>query len=99
MPPFLSTSKALRSLATRKNGFNQLIRSSKGSGKLEGCRCLSAIACRATHQIQPSGSRIGYSPYMGSLCNNGVQSRQFLGCGDGEESVLSKTYEERRVLG
>lgn len=30
----------------------------------------------------------------------GAQTRSFLGCGDGEEgSVLSKVYEERRVMG
>ncbi|XP_027354184.1 coenzyme Q-binding protein COQ10 homolog, mitochondrial [Abrus precatorius] len=105
MPPFLSTSKALCSLASRKSGVSHLIRSSKSksSGKLYGCRCINAIAGKATNHIQPFGSRTVFSPFLGTLCNNnyynGVQSRQFLGCGDGEEGVLSKTYEERRVLG
>jgi coenzyme Q-binding protein COQ10 len=36
----------------------------------------------------------------GNLYNNTTIKRGFLGCGDGEEgSVLSKVYEERRVLG
>ncbi|TKY75066.1 Coenzyme Q-binding protein COQ10-like [Spatholobus suberectus] len=102
MPPFLSTSKALCSLASRKSGVSRMIRSSKSSGKLDGCRCITAIT---GHHIQPSVSRIGYSPHIGGSCNNNnnnynaVQLRQFLGCGDGEEGVLSKTYEERRVLG
>ncbi|XP_061343218.1 uncharacterized protein LOC133289318 [Gastrolobium bilobum] len=104
MPPFLSTSKALRSLASSKSGVSQLIRCSKSSGKLDGCRYLTAIAGRATHPIKPFGSRIGFPPLMGGLSHNNnnshaIQSRQFLGCGDGEEGVLSKIYEERRVLG
>lgn len=45
---------------------------------------------------------------LGNLCNydnccndvSFMQKRGFLGCGDGEEgSMLSKVYEERRVLG
>lgn len=78
------------------------MRSSKSIEKLDGCRCFSTIASRNTHQIQPFGSRIGFSPFMGNLCNNinhVFQSRQFIGVGDGVEGILSKTYEERRVLG
>ncbi|KAK8465360.1 hypothetical protein PHAVU_009G065300 [Phaseolus vulgaris] len=96
MPPFLSTSKALCSLASRKSGASQLIRSSKS-------RSITAII---GHHIQPSVSRIGFSSVTGGSSNNNnnnnynaVHSRQFLGCGDGEEGILSKTYEERRVLG
>lgn len=104
MPPFWSNTKALCSLASRKNGgVSQLIRSCKSSAKLDGCRCITTIS---GHSVHPSVSRIGFSPLIGGLCNNNdsnnynaVQSRQFLGCGDGEEGVLSKTYEERRVLG
>ena len=34
------------------------------------------------------------------LIRSVIQTRRFLGCGDGEEgSVLSKVYEEKRVLG
>ncbi|KAK7351645.1 hypothetical protein VNO77_11240 [Canavalia gladiata] len=105
MPPFFSTSKALCSLASRKSGVSQLIRSSKSksSGKLDVCRCITSITGKTTDHIQPFGSRVGFSPYIGGLCNNNynaaAQSRHFLGCGDGEEGVLSKTYEERRVLG
>ncbi|KAL5228398.1 hypothetical protein ABZP36_016663 [Zizania latifolia] len=36
----------------------------------------------------------------GRVWRAGTQTRSFLGCGDGEEgSVLSKVYEERRVMG
>ncbi|KAL5144586.1 Coenzyme Q-binding protein COQ10 B, mitochondrial [Glycine soja] len=106
MPPFLSTSKALCSLASRKSGGSQLIRSSKSSGKHDGCRCITT-AITGGHHNQPSVSRIGFSSLIGGSCNsnnhyynyNVVQSRRFLGCGDGEEGILSRTYEERRVLG
>ncbi|WJX41375.1 hypothetical protein P8452_28736 [Trifolium repens] len=102
MPPFLSTSKALRTLATRKSEFNQLIRSSKSTENLEVCRCFSTIAFKPTHQIHPFGSRIGFSPFTRNFVNSSykaIQWRQFMGCGDGVENVLSKTYEEKRVLG
>ncbi|KAK7352413.1 hypothetical protein VNO80_17835 [Phaseolus coccineus] len=96
MPPFLSTSKALCSLASRKSVASQLIRSSKS-------RSITAII---GHHIQPSVSCIGFSSVTGGSSNNNnnsnynaVHTRQFLGCGDGEEGILSKTYEERRVLG
>ncbi|KAK7283287.1 hypothetical protein RIF29_12708 [Crotalaria pallida] len=94
MAPFLSsTSRALRSLALRKTGLSR---------------------CLATHHplIHPFASRIGSSPFLGGFCNinvnnynyninyiNSFQTRHFLGCGDGEEGVLTRTYEERRVLG
>ncbi|TKY45676.1 Coenzyme Q-binding protein COQ10-like B [Spatholobus suberectus] len=59
--------------------------------------------CHYRPSFQPSVSRIGYSPHIGGsaiiIIITMVQLRQFLGCGDGEEGVLSKTYEERRVLG
>ncbi|XP_058786194.1 uncharacterized protein LOC131660859 [Vicia villosa] len=103
MPPFLSTSKALRSLATRKSGFNQLIRSSKSSERFDGCRCFSTIVFRDTHQILPFGSGIRFSTFSRNFDHNSfnsIQSRRFIGLGgDGAESVLSKTYEEKRVLG
>ncbi|QHO23140.1 uncharacterized protein DS421_12g361070 [Arachis hypogaea] len=30
--------------------------------------------------------------------NAAIQTRHFLGCGDGEKDVLSKIYEEKRIL-
>ncbi|KAK7410036.1 hypothetical protein VNO78_00512 [Psophocarpus tetragonolobus] len=105
MPPFFSTSKALCSFASRKSGVSQFFRSSKSTGKLDGCRCITT-AITGHNLIQPSISRIGFSSLIGGSCNHNnhnnfiaVQARQFLGCGDGEEGILTKTYEERRVLG
>ncbi|CAK8568284.1 unnamed protein product [Lathyrus sativus] len=104
MPPFLSTSKALRSLSTRKSGFNQLIRSCKSSENFDGCRCFSTIVSRDTHQALPlASSGIRFFSFLRNLDNysyNSIQSRRFIGFGgDGAESALSKTYEEKRVLG
>ena len=104
MPPFFWTSKALSSILSRKNGFKQLIRSGKSNGhlsKLDQCLCSSAIAGNEKRFIHRSLNRFSESnPFTSSLhFINAVQKRQFLGCGDGEEGVLSKIYEERRVLG
>ncbi|CAL0327075.1 unnamed protein product [Lupinus luteus] len=101
MSPFLSTSRALRSLG--KSGVTQSIRYNKSGFRYS----------TTTHQIQTRffASRIGSSQFMGGYCNNinnyndcnynynYVQTRQFLGCGDGEEGVLTRSYEERIVLG
>ncbi|KAL5074769.1 hypothetical protein RYX36_013753 [Vicia faba] len=103
MPPFLSTAKALRSLSTRKSRFNLLIRSTKSSDNFDRCRCFSTIASRATHQTLPFASAIRFSTFSRNFDNNiysSIQSRRFIGFGgDGAEDVLSKTYEEKRVLG
>ncbi|MED6194891.1 hypothetical protein PIB30_032801 [Stylosanthes scabra] len=98
MPAFLSTAKALRSLASRRSGVGvaQLIRRSSYN-KFDGCRCLTSIAGGATNQINPLGCRVAGSALSNS--NAALQTRHFLGCGDGEEGVLSKIYEEKRVLG
>ncbi|XP_025643694.1 uncharacterized protein [Arachis hypogaea] len=100
MPAFLFTAKALCSLASRRSGVAQLIRR-RGSNKFDGCRCLTSIAGGATNQIQSLGCRVAGFPFTGALNNSNaaVQTRHFLGCGDGEEGVLSKIYEEKRVLG
>lgn len=100
MPPFISTtSKAVRSVTTRKNGIVHLIRSVKNTRqveKLDHIRCFSGIA----PSVQYSDKDLKlWSP---RLFDNGhtVQTRRFLGCGDGDEGgVLSKVYEERRVMG
>ncbi|XP_059453898.1 uncharacterized protein LOC132184325 isoform X2 [Corylus avellana] len=100
MPPFISTtSKAVRSVTSRKNGTIDLIRSVKNTRqmqKLDPIRCFSGIV--------PSAQYSDKDPKLWSrrLFDNGhtVQTRRFLGCGDGDEGgVLSKLYEEKRVLG
>ncbi|KAI4316702.1 hypothetical protein L6164_024657 [Bauhinia variegata] len=88
MPPFLSTSKVLWSLVSRRNGLRQLV-----------SPCKSQFS-----QNRSINNSFGYNsdskPFSRCLFNNNVvQTRQFLGCGDGEEGVLSKIYEEKRILG
>ncbi|KAJ7966622.1 coenzyme Q-binding protein COQ10-like, mitochondrial-like [Quillaja saponaria] len=105
MPPFFSTSKAFLSLVSRRNGMIHLISPAKSNGPLrksDQIRRFSSIAGIETPYV--------YNSFGGHSCNksllgrfpnrNAVQTRQFLGVGDGEEGgVLSKVYEERRVLG
>jgi len=100
MPPFISTtSKAVRSLTSRKNGTIDLIRSVKNTRqvqKLDPIRCFSGILPSA--QYSDTDSRL----WSRRLFDNShtVQTRRFLGCGDGDEGgVLSKVYEEKCVLG
>ncbi|XP_054817969.1 uncharacterized protein LOC129317652 isoform X2 [Prosopis cineraria] len=104
MPPFLSTSKALRSFSSRKTGVRQLISFGASHWQLEKpdrCQCFSTIAGIQNRSIcKPFGCYAHSISAVGGFHQNYfVQMRQFLGCGDGEEGVLSKVYEEKRVLG
>ncbi|KAF8407099.1 hypothetical protein HHK36_006224 [Tetracentron sinense] len=50
-----------------------------------------------SHKLIGADKDLSFS--LASMCNT-VQTRSFLGCGDGEEgNVLSKIYEERHVIG
>ncbi|OIT04165.1 PREDICTED: coenzyme Q-binding protein COQ10 homolog, mitochondrial [Nicotiana attenuata] len=108
MPSFVSTSKAIRRLVTHRNIFTRtgIDNSGRGLGNNVQVRWLSGIAgvpsfapgCydAGSKLIKPSSSLLGEVYRIGPL----IQSREFLGCGDGEEgSMLSKVHEERRVLG
>ncbi|KAK9269850.1 hypothetical protein L1049_025423 [Liquidambar formosana] len=104
MPPFVSTSKAVGSFLSRKNGVRHLVRSADNWGQLrqfDKVRCLSRIAgiqVPTVHKSIGANKELDFS--LGSMCHGNVQTRHFLGCGDGEEGgVLSRIYEERRVLG
>ncbi|XP_059636673.1 uncharacterized protein LOC132278800 [Cornus florida] len=105
MPPFMSTSKALGRLVSHRNCIKQLARYSKNNGYLGNYaqfRCLSSIAGMEPLPINKLIGAYKDSDFaFGSICNRSVvQRRSFLGVGDGEEgNVLSKVYEERRVLG
>lgn len=108
MPPFLSTSKALRSLISRKNGIRQLMRPANNGGlpsKLLQLRCFGSVVSVPDLDASRLGNRSDCFPkesrlLLGGMCGNTVQRRGFLGCGDGEEgSALSKVYEEKRVMG
>ncbi|OMO74776.1 putative cyclase/dehydrase protein [Corchorus olitorius] len=106
MPPFLSTSKAVGSVISHRNGISHLVRHVRNGGhsrKFDQIRWFSNIAGIQTPSILPfTGSRKEDSNLsLTSLCDNyTLQRRRFLGCGDGEEGgVLSKVYEERMVMG
>ncbi|GLU04265.1 hypothetical protein SLE2022_214240 [Rubroshorea leprosula] len=106
MLPFMSTSRAVGSLISRKNGVRHLIMQAKSNGqfrKLDQFRCFSSIAGIETPSVKKltGWSREDVNWLSGSLFDsNIIQRRRFLGCGDGEETgVLSKVYEERRVMG
>ncbi|KAJ7958155.1 coenzyme Q-binding protein COQ10-like, mitochondrial-like [Quillaja saponaria] len=75
---------------------------SRAAWKLGQIRGFSSIAVIDSSSIHgPFGGYNCNKSLLGSFSNsNAVQTRWFLGCGDGEEGcVLSKVYEERRVLG
>ncbi|XP_021284386.1 coenzyme Q-binding protein COQ10 homolog, mitochondrial [Herrania umbratica] len=106
MPPFLSTSKAVGSVISRRNGISHFVRHVKSGGhsrEFDEIRWFSNIAAIKTPSVHPLiGSRKEESNFsFKSLCDNyALQRRRFLGCGDGEEGgVLSKVYEERIVMG
>ncbi|KAJ4982118.1 hypothetical protein NE237_032955 [Protea cynaroides] len=103
MPPFMFASKAVGKLVSRRNAVGMLMRSVKGGRQFEKfpqVQCLSSIVGNESGTVdrlvgtdQDMNSSIGGLPRT-------VQKRSFLGCGDGEEgNVLSKNYEERRVIG
>ena len=74
-------------------------------GELDSCvpiQCLSGIV--GTESMEVNKEIRAYKDFnslWGNACSGGaVQRRGFLGCGDGEEgNVLSKVYEEKRVMG
>lgn len=102
MRSFVSVSKAAGRLM---NGSRRLMRYSRNNGELGGydqIRCLSSIVGIGAMQVNKDiGAHKDLNSLLGSSCSgSAVQRRDFLGCGDGEEgNVLSKVYEERRVLG
>ena len=104
MPWFLSTSIAVGRLVSHKNSIKQLMKYSKNNlllGNFVQIRCLSSIAFIEAFSSAKVGNyyKDDYAS-LGRLCNRAIQRRGFLGCGDGEEgNVLSKLYEEKRVMG
>lgn len=99
MSPFTSTSKVVGSLISRRNGIRHLVKHA-GNGKSHRIRCFSGITGIDTPLL--IGSKRQDVCSSSSILSNvdNLQRRTFLGVGDGEEGgVLSKVYEERRVLG
>ncbi|KAJ4841544.1 hypothetical protein Tsubulata_001752 [Turnera subulata] len=103
MRPFMSTSKALRSLAKHRTTAvvsEQLLTSPPKPA--HQIRRLSSIAGLTTTPSINGHREFGFA--SGNVYNRddtfAQQKRRFLGCGDGEEGgVLSKVYEEKRVIG
>ncbi|MCL7040025.1 hypothetical protein MKW94_019527 [Papaver nudicaule] len=109
MVPFTSASTAIARLLSRKNGVGMFVKSVKSSstiGRYSQIRQLSSIA---GIEIPCVSNLVGtHKDYKYSFGNtnydfqkfNDMQKRCFLGCGDGSHgNVLSKTHEERHVLG
>ncbi|KAI3465353.1 hypothetical protein Pfo_022016 [Paulownia fortunei] len=104
MPPLNPASKALARLVLPRNSFQQRIRNCSNYNQI---RCLSSIAginvFSSADKIVGGGYRNYNFPDCGnssSISNIVFQKRGFLGCSDGEEgNMLSKVYQERRVLG
>lgn len=106
MPPFIPASKAFGALVSRKIRLRHLIIPPKNDGRLRKSGRIRQFSGIAGIQTPTVCKLIGtcQNNFDLSLANfyhiNILQRRQFLGCGDGEEGdVLSKVYEERRVLG
>ncbi|KAF7139469.1 hypothetical protein RHSIM_Rhsim07G0228300 [Rhododendron simsii] len=102
----VSTWKAFGWLISQRNGSRCLTRYSGNYGALGSCvqiRCLSGIAGTETMLVNKDIKAFkDYNSFRVSGCSSSaaVQRRGFLGCGDGEEgSMVSKLYEERRILG
>lgn len=100
MPSLNSTSKALSRLVSHWNlSRSRLLKCSD----YNNIRCFYSVAGAGAGASSCSKKKqmASYLPEF-RISNNTVmiQKRGFLGCGDGEEgNMLSKLYEERRVLG
>lgn len=106
MPPFMSASKVIGSILSRKARARQLINSAQYNSQLRRpdriFRFSSVPGVNAPSVRNLIGCRDHIDFTSSSLASDSgfLQRRQFLGCGDGEEGDgLSKVYEERRVLG
>ncbi|XP_078175988.1 polyketide cyclase / dehydrase and lipid transport protein isoform X2 [Carex rostrata] len=112
MPPFLSSCKACMRLLSGKNcgvqlkeglGLGLLRRGGEVGVRLDRFSHSRVLSSRVRTGGVDFGNSIGTTKEIehnaGNLQRNS-QIRRFLGCGDGDEgSVLSKTYEEKRVIG
>ncbi|RWW52585.1 hypothetical protein BHE74_00040985 [Ensete ventricosum] len=110
MPPILSSSKAVaRFLSGKKRCLDLGVRSGlvgshpeagKRTERFVQTRCLASFAGRGSPCI---GEVFRFGEVLAPSVGNSHrydQRRWFLGCRDGEEgTILSKIYEERRVIG
>ncbi|KAJ1260743.1 hypothetical protein BS78_10G255800 [Paspalum vaginatum] len=99
-----------RSVLRRRGLASSLLRRCGGEGEcattaeeaLVNARCASTLAALGGGLVLRRGGR--WADPQAAMTGVGqmahMQTRCFLGCGDGDEgSVLSKVYEERRVMG
>ncbi|KAK9169441.1 hypothetical protein Syun_001581 [Stephania yunnanensis] len=105
MSRFGSARKAIGMFLLRDSNSKSLLTGQSRRGIQVGSmftqyRCFSSIAGIESPCLEKLiGNDERFSNLLGRK-NRNVQLRQFLSCGDGEEGdSLSKTYEERRVLG
>ncbi|KAM6553023.1 hypothetical protein CsatB_013785 [Cannabis sativa] len=84
MSPFSSCSKAIGSLISRRNSIRHLVKFGKKSGPISYHP--NPISVQGISQFPTDANS--------TFCSSG--RRKFFGCND---SVLSKIYEEKRVLG
>lgn len=100
MRSFVSTSKLIRRLITHRNVCKKRL----GIDNHVQIRCLSGgiVGVPSVSPGCDAGSKVIKPPSFGEVYRIGslIQSRGFLGCGDGEEgNMLTKIHEEKRVLG
>lgn len=97
MPPFLTTARAVGSFLCRRNCLKSANDGGRSRMFFNQTRCLSGIAPQSESLLD----KRDVNTSMGRMrCSSAVQRRSFLGCVDGEEGgVLSKVYEERRIIG
>ncbi|KAL7117056.1 hypothetical protein ACP275_03G047200 [Erythranthe tilingii] len=106
MPPFNPVSRAVARHVYRRNPFWGRVSNYSNHDQI---RCSTSIA-RAAQIFSPADRTVSggaYTKYNFRDCENPrnisnitFQKRGFLGCNDGQEgNMLSKVYEERRVLG
>lgn len=106
MPIFLAASKAVGRLSSWRHCAAE-VKSRLGLLRhYQACSGFSQIRSLSSLLVPAGVQQIGHpraedrSGFMIENRQSFIQTRWFLGCGDGEEgNVLSKTYEERRVIG
>ncbi|XP_022772874.1 coenzyme Q-binding protein COQ10 homolog, mitochondrial-like [Durio zibethinus] len=106
MPPFLSTSKAVGFVTSRRNVISHFFRHGQNGGRsgnfdqIRWVSSVSGIETRSFRHLLGSCKEDSNVSLNNFFNHYNLQRRRFLGCGDGEEGgVLSKVYEERIVMG
>ncbi|XP_022982280.1 coenzyme Q-binding protein COQ10 homolog, mitochondrial-like [Cucurbita maxima] len=103
MLPFLSTSKVGKSLISRRRDVRHAIKYASCNAEpwkyqnVRHVKCIAGVETSSIHRLFDKGQKIFHGSFHDTSAG---QTRRFIGCGDGQEGgVLSKIYEERRVMG